>query len=439
MKSNTQKITLTQDQQAAYDKFQGFLLSNQTEFHLFGAAGCGKTFLVRHFLTQGLKDYKRACKLIGKEPINTKQIYLTATTNKAVEVLQQTITNQNKYFIETIYKTFNVTVENDLTTGNTVLVLKDSNYFVEDSLIFIDECSMLPEQMIQIIRSHTRNCKVVYIGDNYQLAPVNENPHWDHTPNLTTAHLLVPVRNKNQQALVDLCDQLRTTVKTLEFKPIKLVSGIIEQLDDNQALQWINQADYSKNRILSYTNSKSLKYTELIKQQRGISSSLQEGELYINNSYFHSNKNVNFYPEELVRITNIKGPAVKKLGICKSIPLEVYTVEIESVNTPGKKEKGYAVKDPLTYRRLLRQLAKDRIWVDYFWLTGKILDLRLSFACTVHKAQGNTYDEVLIDCGSFRVCDDPATAARLLYVAVSRAKNKVLFYGKLPKKYGELI
>ena len=67
------------------------------------------------------------------------------------------------------------------------------------------------------------------------------------------------------------------------------------------------------------------------------------------------------------------------------------------------------------------------------------MDLRFPYASTIHKAQGSTFDEVLIDLGSFRVCDDPDVAARLLYVAISRAKHRVSFYGKLPKKYGVLV
>ena len=45
---------LTTCQQDAYKKFLGFLLSNEKEFHLFGSAGCGKTFLTRHFGVPGM-------------------------------------------------------------------------------------------------------------------------------------------------------------------------------------------------------------------------------------------------------------------------------------------------------------------------------------------------------------------------------------------------
>ena len=96
-------------------------------------------------------------------------------------------------------------------------------------------------------------------------------------------------------------------------------------------------------------------------------------------------------------------------------------------------------KDPQELKMKIKQQSIRKNWYLYFKLKNEVMDLRFPYASTIHKSQGSTFDEVLIDLGSFRVCDDPETAARLLYVAVSRAKNKVFFYGKLPKKYGKLV
>ena len=63
-------------------------------------------------------------------------------------------------------------------------------------------------------------------------------------------------------------------------------------------------------------------------------------------------------------------------------------------------------------------------------------DLRPREACTVHKSQGSSFDTVYIDADDLSTCTNIATAARLLYVAVSRSRNRVVFYGKLHKKLG---
>ena len=75
-------------------------------------------------------------------------------------------------------------------------------------------------------------------------------------------------------------------------------------------------------------------------------------------------------------------------------------------------------------------------WSTYFSLKNKYPDLRDRDASTIHKAQGSTHDTVYVDLDDLCTCTNPLTAARLFYVAVSRARKRVVFYGNLSKKYG---
>ena len=63
------------------------------------------------------------------------------------------------------------------------------------------------------------------------------------------------------------------------------------------------------------------------------------------------------------------------------------------------------------------------------------VDLRPSFAQTVDKSQGSTYDIVMVDlddlCSKSRTLDD---LARLLYVALSRARSRIILTGDLRRK-----
>jgi ATP-dependent exoDNAse (exonuclease V) alpha subunit len=63
----------------------------------------------------------------------------------------------------------------------------------------------------------------------------------------------------------------------------------------------------------------------------------------------------------------------------------------------------------------------------------------LAYAKTVHKSQGSTHDDVYIDLGNISTCHNPNQAARMLYVAFSRARNRVFLFGQLAEKYGGLI
>jgi len=81
---------------------------------------------------------------------------------------------------------------------------------------------------------------------------------------------------------------------------------------------------------------------------------------------------------------------------------------------------------------------KQKNWERYYYMQEKIPELRARHACTVHKSQGSSYDTIFIDAADLSTCRQPDMVARLLYVAVSRARKRVVFYGDLANKYGGL-
>lgn len=427
---------LTPDQQEASNKFLGFLLSNETEFYLFGAAGCGKTFLIQHFVSEVLKkDYKNLCALLGI-PQKNYMVALTATTNKAVQILQKDFPAE---YVNTIFKEFDVVVQEDYKTGKVNLKKYFSHEPVQGKLVFIDECSMLSKQMLEIIRKYSDNCKIVFIGDNYQLAPVNEKAYWNSTPEHLTATLSTPVRNNKNEFLMSLCAQLRETVDTKEFKPIRLVPGSVEHLNTEEASDYLkNKFNKDTARILCYTNEKSQQYIDFLKKEYGIPHEFEEGKKYINtrNCTNHTGY-IHFYAEEPVQITQLDSSPIYA-EIEKGYCLHILHGSAKSLSC-NKEMLIEIPADLQEYKELKAKAKKEKNWKVFFYLQNRMIDLRLPYATTVHKSQGSTYDEVLIDLDSFKSCWDKDVAARLLYVAVSRAKNKVMFYGTLPKRYGELV
>ena len=433
--------TLNQDQKDAAAKFERFLLSDDKEFYLFGAAGCGKTYLLQYLLTEGIKKFKRQCAVLGKE-VKLKSLALTAPTNKAVEVLEQ---YRNIPFelplshICTTFSLFEIRVEENYKNGTTTLGYSGSFSGHQNAVVVVDECSMLPQEVLDYIRRFTPHCKLVFVGDNFQLAPVNGEAYWNKTPDKVTAYLRSPIRNKDQKALVDLCNQLRDTVDSLEFKDIKLHKGTIDLLSDEEALDWIKNADFDKNRILSYTNNKVLKYISLIEQQQGTFKFIQGGRAYVNNNSFTATPRMFFYPEEMVFIEEIISSPHLMEELPSQFYLSVVKARVRSLRNPKKVFICTIATDPKALKERILQAAQNKNWVMYFTLKKEVMDLRLPYASTIHKAQGSTFDEVFLDLDSFRSCKDPETAARLLYVAASRAKNRLVLYGKLPKKYGKLV
>lgn len=424
-------LNLTLDQKQANDKFIQFLLSDKKEFYLFGAAGCGKTFLTQFFIKNTFPQYLNMCRCIGIEPA-VIDFALTATTNKAVEVLQQNFVED---YVETVFKYFKVVVVENYKNGE--VYLKQDKYYsaTPKMLIIVDECSMLSREMLKIIRKHSSNCKIVFVGDNYQLTPVNEKAYWNNTPEDVTAVLTTPVRNNGNTHLIDLCSQLRETVDTKEFKDILLFSGSIDHLDDDSVVEYLkNDYNVEKARILCYTNVQVLNYINYLKNAYGIPKEIELHKPYINNHNISDGNKTHFYAEELLKVTAMGEPYYKTFGNCS---IEGRDVIVSSIRT-YKQMHSFIPESYTKVKEAIKKYKKLQDWKTYFQLSLYIMDLRLPYASTVHKAQGSTFDEVLIDLDSFGSCKDPDVAARLLYVAVSRAKKRVLFYGSLPKRYGEI-
>lgn len=407
--------------------------TKQSEFYLFGAAGCGKTFLTRHFIDEVIPQYKNLCKALNQKPCFDRMV-LTATTNKAVEVLAQL---QVDYRPITVYKLFGVTVKDDANKGISYLNTYNAKV-VYKNLIFIDECSMLPAKMLSLIRYQVRDCKIVFIGDRFQLAPVKEKPHWDNTDPNWTVDLQTPVRNQGNPALTALCAQLRKTVETGIFEDIKTTPGSVDHVSAEEAQEWLRNANYERSKILCYTNNKVLQYQEWIHEDLHPGEDLyKQSGIYINNSNAERGGTY-FYPEEQLVIQKIHGECCLNTSD-SSYSLNVLSADVYS-SANHKKVKHMAILlDSEEYKNTLKEAYKNKDYDAYFELKNTVLDLRLPYACTVHKSQGNTYDEVYIDLDSFKSCKDPSIAARLLYVAVSRAKNRVVLYGELPKKYGAVV
>lgn len=192
-------MTELNDQQLlAKQKIRDFLKEpNQKEFILEGYAGTGKTFTLSTVLYHN--DLKE------------KNICFTATTNKAVSVLRETGKVQNELFFKQVPRYYSHTLgKRDYKTIHKLLAMKrdishdgsikfiptivpiktpnefqqrkvrrgNSKYFEfhDYDIIVIDEASMVSNEMYDCIQSVLSGIspKIIWIGDRYQLPPVNE-------------------------------------------------------------------------------------------------------------------------------------------------------------------------------------------------------------------------------------------------------------------------
>lgn len=426
---------LNQGQKAAADKFMEFLFSDDKEFIISGAAGVGKTYLMRYIIDTTMERYAEMCELLGEEPIFT-DVMMTATTNKAAEVLSKSVGRPTS----TVHSFFNLTVYDDYATGQST-IRKTTKWRIHNNIvIFVDECSMVDSNLYPVLHEGTLNCKIVYVGDRHQLAPVNEDLSPVYKHNAPMVELTQPVRNVGQPALMAVCQQLRETVETGVFKPIQIISGVIDLLDDQQMQSEIH-TQFKKQthdaRILAYTNRRVIDYNDHIRAIRQLPDTYTAGEYLISASVIHTRQGQVAVETEVEVLSN-RGPSQLLIDEDHKVFLDVEYLDIKDpygdifTKVPVMSNREH-------YDDLIKYYRRTKNWKTYYDLKNNIADLRPRDAATVHKSQGSTYDTVFIDVGNISTCHKSNEVARMLYVAFSRAKNRIFLYGDLAQKYGGLI
>lgn len=440
---------LTQDQQKIYQGFITFLLDpNLKNLIIQGSAGTGKTFLTKYLILEGIPNYRAMCKTLGI-PDKYQDFEVTATTNKAVETLERQIPlPQNKEFC-TITSLLGLRVSYNSSLRKQTLVPNDQLSSIQSNkIIFIDECSMINSELFNFINERCNNCKIVYIGDKYQLPPVKEKISPIYNCNYPELTLTQPVRNAGNPALMTLCEQLKNTCETGVWKDIHSVAGSIEVIKDGETWQKIIDKAFTKfdyyQRILAYSNNLVSNYAEYLMQLRGETDYLVPSSVYSSNAYYSrksANNIINLHVDSLVTLVDIDKDVSD--DIYKSLHINVDEGKAKNIlskvtvysPTLHKRWIDVTFSKPEYYQSYMKQLYKQSP-AEYYSLSKKILDLRMIEATTVHKAQGSTLDTVYIDLDDISKCTQKDLTAKLLYVAVSRAKNKVVFFGDLAKRYG---
>lgn len=430
-KTASAKMPLNAGQQAAADTFYRFLLSDDVELNISGPGGVGKTFLMSHLITDVMLRYEETCDLMGIKKLYT-EVVVTATTNKAAEVLH-IATGQPA---RTIHSFLNLKVRDDYSTGRSILSKTENWQVHENIVLFIDEGSMIDSELYLMIHSGTLNCKIVYVGDHCQLAPVMEVVSPIYRRPMTRVELTEPVRNSGHKELVALCSQLRETVETGQFLPLFDAPGVIDFMDDTAMEAEIASQfsqNISDNRILAYTNQRVIDYNEHIRDLRMLPPNFQVGEALINTTAIRLSGEMLSVEQELI-IKSINS-ASTMVQISDDVELEVHMADLETLsgfvfeNVPIPADKEH-------YRELVKYYARAKNWERYFFLKNTYPDLRQRDASTVYKAQGSTHHTVFVDLNNISTCTKPAQTARMLYVAATRASDRVIFYGQLSEKYG---
>lgn len=392
-------MQLTQDQQKAQQEFLDFYNSNERYFIIEGYAGTGKTTLIK-YLSENLPNKKYT-------PV------FTATTNKAAEALANTVNRP----VDTIHSLLKLYIYTDFKTGEQKLCKSNSAKPLDKRIIFIDEASYIDYALLNWIKKLTKSCKVVFMGDNLQLTPVkcSTTPAFDIECRKVTLNQVV--RQSELSPIKHICNLLRDTIKGADFPKINLDNKVLKHLPkdefEKEILTEYSKDDWTpdKSKVLAWTNQTVNSYNQLISKKLWGHTHFIDGDYAFNNHHV-----VGMYTDKLVKISSIE-------------PDLQYDVEGYRVNISGTDY--FIPKDTKLIKKTLNQYIKQGLVEIAKHISDYWCDLRPVYACTVNKSQGSTYDKVFIDLNDISKCKQNNTLARLLYVAISRAKNEVIFTGDI--------
>lgn len=414
------EITYTAGQEAGSVLFGQFYLDRFEHVMLLkGFSGTGKSTLVQR-LQREVSKLDDMCKMLYPS-YRPYDVVFTATTNQAAESLATSMGFTHE--VSTIHKFLGLRVR----TTDYVRQIKELHATRKEKrerfLIFIDECSYIDVKLMRLIMQETVDCKIVFIGDHAQLKPVG------------ASYMPAFAMDKNQIELTELVrfddgpisnmvSALRRTVLEGVWPNFSdfIAPGIIEKVDRATFTQLTHEAfrgdnPMGRSKILAYTNDCVIGYNNRLTQALLGTNDPLPGQIMVNNEECSQGNS---------RIPN-------------NIEVQIEDVEVtERYGFSGWWVKMRGTGPAFFMPRNCRQAKKDAhtraVAIDDHDMMREVvdswIDLRPSFACTVNKSQGSTYDTSFIDLGNIvSMVRGGDALARSLYVGCSRARSRMYFTG----------
>ena len=326
------------------------------------------------------------------------------------------------------------------------IVAKTDRKIEEYNTFIIDEGGMMSEEMfmelvakIEDARNFdTDGIKIYVYLDPYQLLPVKGRQiqlDEEFTTKLTTQH------RAESPDVVALFTKFVEFLEGTNTKDLKIdFSENVKKVSTTEAVQLF---DITKDRLLAYTNEIVGWYNKEISIYNGIQSfvgqyvqlgsnpdlvyvedMIDKSDVvlsdvitwYLDNNMLLQNSNISAkYMElefsSLLKLDGIEFAKVAINGTTKIVPV---VLGIYNAYSLTKQIKAAAIKDKKNYK--------------FIYALNKAYTMDYKFASTVHKAQGSEFDAVFVDVNDIKKSILPNyydTYARLMYVALSRAKKRV--------------
>lgn len=427
------------------------------DMYVTGSAGTGKT--------TGLSELVQYC-------IDSEIPYLVcAYTHKACDVLRSKLPVNAEITTLHSFLKKRPTINQNAVSKKHLQSNSQTGKPVRPRVVFIDEYSMIGERDGIDIRAEqdpdydgTPALKVLWLGDKNQLPPVGDMPfvvpEGPYNLVLTKIH-----RQKDGNQLLDtlssLVNMIERTTKPGALAPNKnFVRGIdiVQKYKENALEADAHGTDYDQvilaytnerveklnseiegmtepmagSRMFSPTTKKTYKFNEWVDKPEFISLPF-DGELHLNSKYQtleHLVKSglcrfasVDTEDGETTVIATVFGHYQYKLTLDELKSDAADSNKAIEVKHRGFKAAVWAKANAKT--PLARNRAKA--WRDFLSFDECVMCLDFTHAMTVHKSQGSTFSEVLLDTDDIYRCAalNFDMYLKLMYVGISRSSGFV--------------
>lgn len=476
-KDSVSILDFTDDQHNAYTALIEFINAPYNEDDrkqaLVGAAGTGKTYLIKA--------------LIKNCGLSYSTIGLAAPTHKACRVLAESIGISN-IKVNTLQSDLGLRLNFDVDKfdiSNPPFDPKGRIKIGDYSLYIVDEASMINRGLCMFLEKTCKSnrCKIIYIGDSSQLAPVNEK-YSSAFKGIKTYTLNEIVRQGENNPVSNLLQLLRYDINHKTFTFLDYISKHRNEFneDNTKGYQVCTPTEFNNIVYNNFNDEALTRNIDFAKVIAYTNNAVSSWNKFIRNAIIKdADKSVITKNDLIISYVTI----VNQFNDCIIKNSEEYILkDVVNYTHPRYQLKGFMVrftaihggsattplfivdhKDPFTvnmYVKLSREMIEDakhsaakvraQKWREYFEFkescllltniinkTGKIefsRDLDYGFSLTSHKSQGSTFDTSLVDVNDivYDKYGHPYVNAeeinRRLYVACSRCKNKLyLKYG----------
>ena len=482
LKDTFSKYTLTSGQSTLLDELNKFLSDNSTCFLLKGYAGTGKTFMMKglvDFLTESKRSFRiaaptgRAAKVISqKTKHKAYTIHKTIYSSKDLKEFKTKDENGTETF------KFYYDLINNKDPNNTIYIIDEasmlSNVYSEDEF-FRFGSGFLLNDLIKYINfdNNDHNKKLIFIGDNAQLPPVDMNfsPALDEKylqENCgiisTKFELTEVVRQKENSGILCNATKLRQSLKTNTFNQLNIKTDFKDIIKTSHEellskyLQACNNTIDEETLIVAYSNSLVKEYNDLVR-----------------NHFFPDQKIITVGDKVILVRNNYNYPQMELLNGDFGFVAEVaQTTESRTIKLKRKNNQNKIVEInvPLIFRGVTitftdedfnnhnieckiienllhshhRDLSSDEmkaLYIDFKIRNPKLksgtqpfksalrsdkyfnaLRVKFGYAITCHKAQGGEWENTFLNCktsmGYFN-----SSYFRWLYTGITRAKENL--------------